>query len=263
MNWYYAENGQKAGPIDEAQLEELRAAGRIQPATLVWREGMANWTPFSQVQGELKPAFTLKTDSGASASGPQGSVPEAVCTECNRIYPTSTMMRYGEAHVCANCKPRFMQKLAAGAGTTAGAGRAAGFWIRFAAVLVDGVILSIVNLIIKMAVVAAAAPMISKEAPSATVGLLVLVTSLVSFAIAVSYETLMIGQYGATVGKMICKIHVVTAEGGRVSYLRALGRYFAKVLSALVCFIGFIIAGFDEQKRALHDHICSTRVVNK
>jgi len=73
----------------------------------------------------------------------------------------------------------------------------------------------------------------------------------------------MIGKFGATLGKMACKIQVVTAEGGRVSYLRSLGRYFAKFLSGLICLIGYIIAAFDEEKRALHDRICVTRVVLK
>ena len=63
---------------------------------------------------------------------------------------------------------------------------------------------------------------------------------------------------------MACKIKVVTADGGRVSYARAFGRYFAKMLSAFTCMIGYIIAVFDNpQKRALHDHICNTRVVYK
>jgi uncharacterized RDD family membrane protein YckC len=73
----------------------------------------------------------------------------------------------------------------------------------------------------------------------------------------------MIGKYGATLGKMACKIKVVTPDGGRVTYLRAFGRYFAKLLSAMICFIGYIMAGFDDEKRALHDRICDTRVVCK
>jgi uncharacterized RDD family membrane protein YckC len=43
--------------------------------------------------------------------------------------------------------------------------------------------------------------------------------------------------------------------------LRAFGRYFAKMLSWFTLAIGFIIAGFDVEKRALHDYICSTRVI--
>ena len=77
----------------------------------------------------------------------------------------------------------------------------------------------------------------------------------------ISYETILIGKYGATLGKMACKIYVVTAEGGRVSYLRAYGRYFARILSAFTLLIGFIMAAFDPEKRTLHDRICNTRVV--
>ena len=42
---------------------------------------------------------------------------------------------------------------------------------------------------------------------------------------------------------------------------RAVGRYFAQWLSAFILYIGYIIAGFDSEKRALHDHICDTRVI--
>jgi uncharacterized RDD family membrane protein YckC len=72
----------------------------------------------------------------------------------------------------------------------------------------------------------------------------------------------MVGKYGATLGKMAAKIRVVTADGGKVSYGRATGRYFAKLLSAFTCLIGFIMAAFDEEKRALHDRICNTRVIS-
>ena len=90
-----------------------------------------------------------------------------------------------------------------------------------------------------------------------------LTLALIQILIGITYEVVLIGKYGATVGKMACKIKVVTAEGGPVSYLRAFGRYFAKLLSAVTCLIGYIIAGFDDQKRALHDRICNTRVVYK
>src|SRR5437867_9376730 len=70
----------------------------------------------------------------------------------------------------------------------------------------------------------------------------------------------LIGKYGATVGKMACKIKVVTAEGGPVSYLRAFGRYFAKLLSAVTCLIGYIIAGFRSEERRVGKE-CRSRCV--
>ena len=95
------------------------------------------------------------------------------------------------------------------------------------------------------------------------VGMLLFLTSF-QIGLPIVYETLMVGRYGATLGKMAVKIKVVVADGARVSYARAFGRYFAKILSSFTCLIGFIIAGFDNpQKRALHDYICNTRVVYK
>ena len=62
---------------------------------------------------------------------------------------------------------------------------------------------------------------------------------------------------------MACGLRVLTAEGGKLTYGRATGRAFAEILSGMICYIGYIIVGFDDQKRALHDHICSTRVIYK
>ena len=67
----------------------------------------------------------------------------------------------------------------------------------------------------------------------------------------------------ATPGKMALRLKVVTPEGAPVSYGRSFARAFSMILSGIVCYIGFIIAAFDEEKRALHDHICGTRVVRK
>ena len=86
---------------------------------------------------------------------------------------------------------------------------------------------------------------------------------LVQVTIGVTYEVVFIGKFGATLGKMACQIKVVTAEGGRVSYLRAFGRYWAKIVSGIICAAGYIMAAFDDEKRALHDRICNTRVVFK
>jgi uncharacterized RDD family membrane protein YckC len=74
----------------------------------------------------------------------------------------------------------------------------------------------------------------------------------------------MVGKYGATVGKMAAKIKIVNADGTPVSYGKAAGRYFAEILSSMICGIGYLMVAFDnEEKRALHDRICNTRVVRK
>jgi uncharacterized RDD family membrane protein YckC len=105
-----------------------------------------------------------------------------------------------------------------------------------------------------------APPEESLAAFAAVMGLLG-ICMLISTAIGVCYEGFFVARVGATPGKMALGLKVIRPDGSRVSLGRAIGRYFAKWLSSLILCIGYIIAGFDSQKRAMHDMICDTRVV--
>jgi uncharacterized RDD family membrane protein YckC len=257
MNWYYVEAGQQTGPVDDAQLAELERSGRIQTDTLVWREGMTDWQPYHYV----KPGAATATAAPPLAAAPVAGVAEGVCAECNGVFNLQDMIRHGNIYVCAKCKPVLMQKLAEGARLNTGALNYAGFWTRFAAVFLDGLILWVVNTAINLA--AGLGAFQTNRNPSAGFTAIFVLVFFLEIAIALSYETVMIGKYGATLGKMACKIKVVTPDGAKVSYMRSLGRYFAKFLSGILCAVGYIIAAFDDEKRALHDRICNTRVVLK
>ncbi|PYS52739.1 MAG: hypothetical protein DMG13_15475 [Acidobacteria bacterium] len=185
----------------------------------------------------------------------------ATCTECGGAYHVDDMIRYGNSRVCVRCKPGFLQKLAEGAEIRTGEMRYAGLGTRFGAVCLDGILLWVALLGLQLMAGLSMAQSLGVEQQDLVVQLVFLAIQLVA---GISYETILIGKYGATVGKMLCKIKVVTADGGRVSYLRAVGRYFAKVLSAVTLMIGYIIAAFDHpENRALHDRLCNTRVVTK
>lgn len=67
----------------------------------------------------------------------------------------------------------------------------------------------------------------------------------------------------ATIGKMVLGIKVVDLDGNRISFARATGRYFSKMLSYMICFVGFFMAAFTEKKQALHDIIAGTLVVKE
>ena len=67
----------------------------------------------------------------------------------------------------------------------------------------------------------------------------------------------------ATVGKIALGLKVTDEEGNRISFGRALGRTVAKILSALILFMGFVMAGFTDRKQALHDKIAHTLVVKR
>lgn len=45
MEWYYAQDGARVGPVSEAELVGLLASGRVPPGALVWKEGLPGWTP--------------------------------------------------------------------------------------------------------------------------------------------------------------------------------------------------------------------------
>jgi uncharacterized RDD family membrane protein YckC len=65
----------------------------------------------------------------------------------------------------------------------------------------------------------------------------------------------------ATLGKLAIGIVVTDLGGNRISFGRATGRYFGKILSGMIMCIGYIMAGFTERKQALHDIMASCLVV--
>ena len=67
----------------------------------------------------------------------------------------------------------------------------------------------------------------------------------------------------ATLGKMALGIIVTDMEGNRISFGRATGRHFGKILSGLILNIGYIIAGFTEKKQALHDILANCLVLSR
>ncbi len=167
------------------------------------------------------------------------------CSVCKKQFDDEAVIKAGDYRVCADCKPVFFQRLREGLSLT-GEMTYGGFWIRFAAKLVDGIVLIAVGLVLMLI---------------AGFGRVGIFARLLSFVIGMAYETYFIGHYGATLGKMVCGLKVVRSEGEKVSYGRAFGRYWANILSSLTLSIGYLMAAFDDQKRALHDRICDTRVV--
>lgn len=67
----------------------------------------------------------------------------------------------------------------------------------------------------------------------------------------------------ATIGKMALGLIVIDEEGERITFARATGRHFAKILSTLVFFVGYLMVAFTQRKQGLHDLIAGTLVINK
>lgn len=195
-----------------------------------------------------------------------------------------------EGEICLHCGVRYMnsnkychqcgvetkenQEICTGCGSklaVTGPTKYAGFWIRFVAYFIDGLIIGIpiffISLIVgfftSVSVVTSEDYIYASEEELIAVLLLQLFVGLISFVIGVLYFTSMhASKWQATLGKLIVGIKVTDLNGDRISFWRALGRYFATILSAIL-YIGYIIAAFTEKKQSLHDFIASTIVVYK
>ena len=246
MDWFYVENGSQQGPVNEETFHDLQAKGVITPETLVWQAGMPEWLPLSRAQGP-NAAITAAT---AAQHG------MAACAECGVLFPQEDMIQFRGAFICATCKPVFFQRLKEGA-TLPGEMVYAGFWIRWGAVFIDGLIMGALGLLMNAVVSAFVRP----EPGEFGFVLMFIGTQTVSLLMGLSYETWFIGKYGATLGKMALGLKVVRPDGESVTYMRALGRFGAKYVSGIILSIGYLMAAFDEEKRALHDRMCDTRVI--
>ena len=214
-----------------------------------------------------QPAAPAAATPAAATAEPQTlpeteEVPLFTCSLCGGSFGRPELARFGEKLVCANCKPTYVQMLQQGVAQTANM-RYAGFWIRFVAKFIDGILL--VLLLMPISMLFTSAIKIDPRNPQAmssamgTIGLMYLIQIIIPAV----FTCFFLGRFQATPGKMALGLIVVTPERGRISYMRALGRHFAEWISYLIMGVGYIMAAFSNEKCALHDRICSTRVVYK
>ncbi len=153
----------------------------------------------------------------------------------------------------------------------------AGFWLRFVAYLIDSVILGIgvIALIIPLIFLTGLAATIGslphhedgQLSPGAIAGIVSTVFMIVAVALVVKwlyYAYLESGEKQGTWGKQALGLYVTDGAANRVTFGRASGRFFAKIISGLIPFgIGYIMAGFTEKKQALHDMIAGCLVLRR
>jgi uncharacterized RDD family membrane protein YckC len=194
--------------------------------------------------------------------------PETIryCSECGRATAPDELAHFGDRLICPYCKDAYAQKLREGVAPAAVVSYA-GFWIRFVAYMIDAIILMVAMGIVQFAFLGSFVTFPHMDAQAhpelmiaPMLGMLGMI-SLISIGIGCAYESFFVFKYGATPGKMALSLKVVRPNGGPIDLGRAVGRYFGKILSGIILYIGYIIAGFDSEKKALHDMICDTRVI--
>jgi uncharacterized RDD family membrane protein YckC len=146
----------------------------------------------------------------------------------------------------------------------------AGFWRRFFAYIIDAILFSVVFFVIGgffgladvevSGTVGSSSGQYSRaadasEGAQAIFQIAAVIVSWLYFALLES------SPKQATLGKMALGIKVTDLDGNRISFGRATGRFFAKIISGVILMIGYIMAAFTAKKQALHDIIASTLVI--
>jgi uncharacterized RDD family membrane protein YckC len=234
MEVWIGRDGERHGPYQEEDVRQWLRSGQVSRDDLAWYEGLADWQPLSvlypdEVRSTVPPVFNTSSTPG--------------------VLPATNAMTL-EDH--------------------------AGFWKRVAAYILDAIILYIPSALIQKMMGGDAAEAAMKQAQLAAPGdphvmlaalsqyyntmlpavLIITVITWLYFALCES------SRWQATIGKLALGIRVTDMHGARISLPRALGRYPAKYLSAIILGIGFLMVAWTQRKQALHDLVASTLVLN-
>jgi len=250
QQWYYAQNGEQKGPVDDIQLKALFAQGAIDAQSLVWRDGMSDWLPLATQMASLG---LRSAPAPAQPSAPRAPVaamptpPAPPAASSSPYAPPRAALASEDAPVYSDAP--VVQ---------------AGFLRRFAALIVDGFLLSL-GLIGSMLLLAIPFGLFAGGSDSEAMLIMFQLGYYVLYIIvaAVYYAGQESSAAQATLGKRLVGIKVVDLQGRRLSFMHALGRWVAAAASYMTLYIGFLLAAFTQKKQALHDMIASTYVVDR
>lgn len=202
------------------------------------------------------------------------------CSQCGRTFAQSDLVPIAGTLVCADCKPAFLSRVMASgaAGASPTAWRYGGFWIRFGARMIDGLVFMVPAVILivmlmpnMMRAARAAGNRAGAPNPFAAFGVGLITYMLIFFLAGGFYEILLLKYHSATLGKMACGLKVIRGDGRTLGWGVCFGRFFMwnvvtssiPYLNTLLMLVSSIMLGVDDEKRALHDRVCDTRVIFK
>jgi uncharacterized RDD family membrane protein YckC len=265
-------------------LKELVDTAKVSPATLIRKGESGQWIEAGKIQGLMQPGAT----PSAAAARPAGTVAKpagAVAKPAGAVAkPAGAPAKPAPAKPAAPINPYAIQAnphdeafwgdleksqapkmvgapTPAAAAPTASGSKAptnyAGFWLRGAALLIDGVVLMVLGgsfgFVAGFGMGLAGYGDDEKLLQAVGFGL----GLIIQWAYYVFMES---SNKMATVGKSLLGLIVTDMDGRKIGFGRANGRFFGKYLSAFTFGIGLIMAGFTQKKQTLHDMITSTLV---
>ncbi|MEK6678254.1 MAG: RDD family protein [Nitrospirota bacterium] len=138
-----------------------------------------------------------------------------------------------------------------------------GFWIRFAAVFVDGIILLIVQgiFVFFVGMGVGMGSIMRGGIPDEGQMLSGIIAFFVTIFIGMAYHIFFVGWRGQTPGKMALKLKIIQTNGEEMTYGKAFLRWVGYSISGLTLGIGYLMVAFTKQKQGLHDKIAGTYVI--
>jgi len=251
--WHYADaKHQQHGPVDSNTLVEKLKSQEINRDTLVWREGLAEWKPLKTIETELPTAPQAKAAPANPGAYSHSNYGSGAASSASASSASSSPYAAPASQVAA----RTYSPVSGGEVVQAG------FWRRFAAIMVDGLLIGVVNQLISFCILMVGGIIFGSSDGGA------IAVSLFNFLVMVSFTAIYYAWFhasvgGATPGKLLVGIKVVRPDGEKISFLRGIGRHFATWLSGIILCLGYIMAAFTDNKQALHDMLADTWVVDK
>jgi len=272
-NWYYVEEGNSVGPVDKATLRKRFQEGLLKRDSLVWQEGSPDWVQAGEIPGLIPPPIP----QSATPSEPPARLvdpkpePKAIPASApeEHVEPIIPQARVTGSPASSLNPPVDLNDVAERAATSRTAEPPdygyAGFWRRFAAIVIDWIIhfaIMFVLFFVAGLVLAADGSMEtwSAEDWSSFYALANCSGILIWWLYFAGMEC---SRFQGTLGKMAIRIKVTDLNGDPIGFGRATGRHFGKIVSALILGIGFLMAAFTPKKQALHDLMAGCLVLNK
>ncbi|MCC6694927.1 MAG: RDD family protein [Candidatus Hydrogenedentes bacterium] len=229
--WFYAKARQRFGPVTARALAQLYEQGEVQDSDLVWAPELGDqWqrAEFAKERFLHAPPPPPPRESMTPVDRYPSYSPQADMRAPARFAPRERDFEY------------------------------ASFFARFAAIVLDSIILFFIMIPVGILVyVAMGTPetQADAEALGNTVNGLSMLIYWLYFA---GQES---GSRSATFGKRAMGLYVTDLNGDSISFWRATARHFSKLISSLLCLAGYFFVFFTPRKQALHDMIAGCVVV--
>lgn len=238
MKWFYIDESitdgeRRQGPFSIEEIQNFAKEGKITNSTLVWHSGEESWTTWKEAKAEIE-----------QNEATQDKILQETINEI--------------------LKQQVLTK------------RYAGFFVRSLAFSVDSIILGIAGILAFVALCGAGTidfqqlMLLTEEfCNNPTIESLNKMFNapgmdlyfIISLLLQTVYFVILHALYGATIGKMLFRIHVETAKGDKITWLAAIIRYIASIMSMMLYGLGYLTVLIDPKRRGLHDFIASTCVV--